>query len=144
MTSTLGDILNFCPSCFATNEDGSWAHTCDEYYCYNCGNCSTIKIPRWAVESIRAQASWVGKRYYPNEEDRENYQELENLRKLVPINRSDEVTPDTVPSVFIVRRYVDDTKRQYTSVTVSAKNKTEARKIANKLLPYRGPYVASK
>ncbi len=51
-------------------------------HCFNCGaHESTVEIPRWAVESIRQQASWVGKRYYPHDEDKDIRRELETLRK---------------------------------------------------------------
>jgi hypothetical protein len=76
------DILSFCPCCFATDEDGSWNHTVENGYCMNCGANGAVQIPRYAVDSIRNQASWVGKRYYPNEEDREQHAELKRLRAL--------------------------------------------------------------
>lgn len=76
------DILWFCPCCFATDEDGSWNHTVENGYCMNCGAGGAVQIPRYAVDSIRNQASWVGKRYYQNEEDREQYAELKRLRAL--------------------------------------------------------------
>lgn len=82
--SDLEDVLDFCPGCFATNEDGSWGHTCDDHYCYNCGAQGTVKLPRWAVRSIREQASWVGKRYYPHDEDREAAEEIAALREIAP------------------------------------------------------------
>lgn len=74
------DQLRFCPYCFATDEDGSWQHTVDEQFCSNCGAVnSSVPLPRWAVDSIRAQASWVGRRYYPNSEDHEREQERRAL-----------------------------------------------------------------
>lgn len=42
-----------------------------------------MPLPAWAIESIRAQASWVGKRYYPADEDRERHEERKALLKLV-------------------------------------------------------------
>lgn len=36
----------------------------------NCGSGGLVPMPEWAVSSIRFQASWVGKRYYPHDEDR--------------------------------------------------------------------------
>ena len=65
--------MHFCVVCFASNEDGSWGCTTVPEANF-CGNCSSndclVAIPFWAVESIRQQASWVGKRYYPCDEDR--------------------------------------------------------------------------
>ncbi len=80
--------LSFCPCCFATEENGSWDHTVANLsdgsgYCMNCGNGSCVVLPAWAVDSIREQASWVGKRYYPNDEDRETTVELLALRDAI-------------------------------------------------------------
>lgn len=75
--------VSFCPACFASEENGSWGHVVESGYCTNCGNGSTLSVPRWAVESIREQASWVGKRYYPAEEDKERHAEIETLRGLM-------------------------------------------------------------
>lgn len=83
------ELLNFCPRCFASDDGGSWgAGTVDLQgggsHCLNCGaGCSpSLQLPRWAIESIRSQASWVGRRYYPGEEDRDNHTELKALRAL--------------------------------------------------------------
>lgn len=81
--------LLFCVCCFATNEDGSWGETTvgeeNSSHCLNCGaGNSCFSLPEWAVKSIRQQASWVGKRYYPHEEDKETAAELERLRVLAP------------------------------------------------------------
>lgn len=76
------DELQFCPSCFASNENGSWNHVVVDNLCSNCGSIGTVKLPRWAVESIRRSASWVGKRYYPSEEDLLNSRELRYLRHI--------------------------------------------------------------
>ena len=78
----------FCVRCFATDTDGSWQHTVvpEANYCTNCGGGGTsVKIPRWAVDEIRKNASWVGKRYYPHEEDKERRVELEALRSTIKI-----------------------------------------------------------
>lgn len=81
-------VILFCAKCFASSEDGSWGERVDGddkgSHCFNCGagNCA-VRIPRWAVKSIREQASWVGKRYYPHEEDKEIHNEVQALRKLV-------------------------------------------------------------
>jgi len=76
------EVLGFCPQCFASTEGGSWGTGVIDDHCYNCGAGGAIRIPRWAVDSIRAQASWVGRRYYPGPEDSENAVELKNLRSL--------------------------------------------------------------
>jgi len=72
-------IIRFCPGCFADEHGGSWDHVVIGNHCTNCGATGTISIPKWAVESIRKQASWVGRRYYPCDEDHENYAERQAL-----------------------------------------------------------------
>lgn len=79
-------LIGFCALCFADENGGSWGETADPQtmFCSNCcANGSIIMIPEWAVKSIREQASWVGKRYYPNKEDIEHTEEREALLKLV-------------------------------------------------------------
>lgn len=76
----------FCVRCFADDKDGgSWSGGVVPGHCMNCGaGGSVVSIPPWAVKSIRSSASWVGKRYYPSDEDREIREELIALRALVP------------------------------------------------------------
>jgi hypothetical protein len=101
------DFLSMCVRCYATEEGGSWGaatikavdgdyghsllgtltleHAHGKGHCHNCGASGcTIVIPRWAVDSLRQQASWVGKRYYPIVEDSLAQAELRALRSLVP------------------------------------------------------------
>lgn len=78
------ELTGFCPSCFASSDGGSWGVGVEGGHCYNCGAGGAITIPRWAVESIRAQASWVGRRYYPGREDHELAEERKALLRLVP------------------------------------------------------------
>lgn len=78
-------VRQFCACCFADDEGGSWGIGTlpSGGHCFNCGaGGSTVAIPAWAVESIREQASWVGKRYYPHDEDREANEERKTLRGL--------------------------------------------------------------
>lgn len=75
-------MLEFCPGCFASEENGSWGCTTVNGHCMNCGSAGTIQIPRWAVDSIRRSASWVGKRYYPSAEDLDDQRELRYLRSI--------------------------------------------------------------
>ncbi len=72
--------IDFCPACFASEHGGSWNHAIVNGYCSNCGNGSCVSMPIWAIEEIRRQASWVGKRYYPTPEDQEAEEELQTLR----------------------------------------------------------------
>jgi hypothetical protein len=83
-------MLAFCVLCFADEESGSWDHIVVKVgagttHCTNCGaGGSTVTIPKWAVDNIRQNSSWVGKRYYPNEEDKDAQVERQALLKLVP------------------------------------------------------------
>lgn len=84
----MDELTAFCPQCFATSEDGSWGQT-SEYidyknnYCSNCGlNGAIIQISKWAASEIRKSASWVGKRYYPDQEDKDIKRELFLLRSM--------------------------------------------------------------
>lgn len=89
---TKNDLLLFCVGCFATEEGGSWGEICVDGYCMNCGSGGgTVQLKRWQIESIRTSASWVGKRYYPHQEDINNYREIQLLRARVPPNPSDKV-----------------------------------------------------
>lgn len=84
------DVRWFCVRCFADDHGGSWGDGTHPSagHCANCGaGESLVAIPPWAVASIREQASWVGKRYYPHEEDRATTRELRVLRcKLDPFS----------------------------------------------------------
>ncbi len=83
-------IIDFCPMCFASTDDSSGGgEIVPNIYCMNCGG-HPIKAPRWAVQSIREQASWVGKRYYPNEEDTERQREIRYFRAHAPADPADE------------------------------------------------------
>lgn len=80
----MDEIILFCPRCFASTDNSSWGEQILEDYCLNCGSGGpSLKIPRWAVKSIRDSASWVGKRYYANEEDKATYEELRRLRATI-------------------------------------------------------------
>jgi hypothetical protein len=79
----LSETLQFCPGCFADEESGSCNHVVVGDLCTNCGANGTVSLPRWAIESIRKNASWVGKRYYPSEEDFERAEERADLLELV-------------------------------------------------------------
>jgi hypothetical protein len=142
----LNELLWFCAKCFASNENGSWGGGIDvaqDEKRTNCSNCGAwgcaVKIPRWAVESIREQASWVGKRYYPIDEDKARYAEIQALRALVTEfpGRSAEKIPEDHP---------DDVDQWWvhqelphggsTSTSVKAKSAEEALKKGRLLLPY--------
>lgn len=110
--SDANDILAFCPRCFASNEDGSWGHTAvpELDFCTNCCHGGLVRLPRWAIKSIRVQASWVGKRYYPNEEDHERAEEVRYLRSQMPDapGRSVEPCATGEPDAWTVRQKKPD------------------------------------
>jgi hypothetical protein len=87
MTLSSTDIVDFCVLCFADERGGSWgAGTTGTGFCQNCSTShSEVKIPVWAVDQIRQSASWVGKRFYPNDEDFKIASERAELLKLVSI-----------------------------------------------------------
>ena len=70
MAKEQDEVREFCPNCFADDRGGSWGDGTQCGHCLNCGGNGTVTLPQWAVDSIRRQASWVGKRYYPATEDR--------------------------------------------------------------------------
>lgn len=78
-------IRHFCTLCFADTDGGSWgcATVPEANHCMNCGaGHSLVPLEKWAIESIRKNASWVGKRYYPSKEDKDLAAELRALRKM--------------------------------------------------------------
>lgn len=98
----LKDMLGFCPGCFASTEDGSWGHVVIGDHCTNCGANGTVQLPRWAVDSIRRQASWVGSRFYPSQEDRDLHRELRYLRSVAP-ELHIEVSESDTPGIWNAR-----------------------------------------
>ena len=132
-------LISFCPSCFGSSDDSSWGESVTDGYCYNCGNSTVITIPRWAVKSIRQQASWVGKRYYPNEEDIERHKELEVLRALALDNPERTVSKTYEPRSFKTQQPND--RGGTTSTWVKADSMDEARIKAKVVLPFRPKWV---
>jgi len=128
----------FCTLCFASDSNSSWGSEVIPGRCFNCGAGGfVIEIPEWAVDSIRKNASWVGKRYYPSQEDFENAQELKKLRSTITSfnGRTAKQTEDD-PSRWIVSQQLSgDTT---TFIVVSAASETEALEKSKTLLPYIG------
>lgn len=93
------ELILFCSRCFASEDGGSWTRgqAIVSGLCSNCGaGGPDLRIPRWAVDGIRESASWVGKRYYPNDEDIETSAEVRNLRATIKVfpGRTVEQTAD--------------------------------------------------
>lgn len=132
----LGDMLHFCPGCFASSEGGSWDHGCDAAYCYNCGSGSTVQLPRWAIQSIRQQASWVGKRYYPHEEDQQAREELRALRALAPDNPNDRAEWRGDAGYYFVSRSDPASRTRFGIAPIYAESAEEAIQKAKPLLRY--------
>lgn len=132
-------LLWFCACCFASKEDGSWNHTTSEHYCLNCGaRGGAVRIPFWAIESIRNQASWVGKRYYPNQEDKEHARELKYLRAL-PASFPGRITESDKEERYrwwVKQTLPAETGSQYVSTMVNATSAEDALEASRFLLPY--------
>jgi hypothetical protein len=140
--SPTNDVLLFCPCCFASSEGGSWGEVVIEGHCFNCGaGGSGIEMKRWAVDSIRQQASWVGKRYYPHDEDKQRHEELKVLRALIPSfpGRTARLSEDGKASepgklVWWVEQVTG--AQTTTSVSIEAATAEEAIEASRFLLPY--------
>ena len=129
------ELIKFCAQCFASSDNSSWGEPITEAGCMNCGRGPAFVIPRWAVESIRAQASWVGKRYYPHEEDTERAEELDALRALAPDDPERTVKKSDVnPRAWEVTQ---PTPKGFVSVVVAADSEVEALAKGKLRLPYR-------
>lgn len=85
----------FCSRCFATNEDGSMGGAIyptldDGCFCSNCcesySYSNKIVMRKADVLSIRSQASWIGKRYYPAQEDSDKNEELKRMRAVLKLS----------------------------------------------------------
>lgn len=132
-------IRHFCVLCFADDRGGSWGGGPEGGYCSNCGSGgSDIAIPAWAVESIRKNASWVGKRYYPADEDKANYEERVALRMLAgdPPGRTAEPLDDDDDGHDrwnVSQRLTDNSS---ISVTVKAPTMKAALEKARSILPW--------
>lgn len=87
------DFIAFCPMCFASDDGGSWGVGTIGDHCFNCGANGSIAVPRWATNAIRQSASWVGRRYYPGDEDREIDAERRALLATVKVFPGREVAP---------------------------------------------------
>lgn len=106
-----------------------------EGHCFNCGGGGTITIPAWAIKSIRGQASWVGKRYYPHEEDKERSEEIKALRALAPDDP--ERTASSRPQGFYMVGQPSQDGGTTSVGPVYADSPEEALKKAKTHLPYR-------
>lgn len=135
--NNMKDPLWFCPFCFASEENGSWGHTVENQLCTNCGSNATVNLPRWAVASIRSSASWVGKRFYPNEEDYERQTERNALLSLVqtfPGRSVSKISDHSVDGLHFYEVNQLHPAGGSTSVMVTAKNEIEAFQKSTSLL----------
>jgi hypothetical protein len=130
-------MLVFCPRCLGSSESSSWNSLIIDGLCGNCGNGDTIHLARWAIDSIRSQASWVGKRYYPIDEDYEMAAELKNLRALVtdfPGRMAERANDPENPRLWWVTQRMKGGKS--VSTTVDADSREEALALVRLDLPY--------
>jgi hypothetical protein len=133
--SERAEVVPFCPGCFASSYDGSWGHICDESHCFNCGAGPTVMLPRWAVESIRRQASWVGKRYYPHEEDIAAQKEVAALRAFAPPDPTDTVEECGEGQFSVWRRSADGTRIGLVSVAGTKADALAAARLRLRYVP---------
>jgi hypothetical protein len=127
------EVICFCPRCFASSDGGSWGPEASVDHCANCGAGGKMPtLPRWAIQSIREQASWVGKRYYPSQEDKDMAAEIEALRALVPVmpGRSAEKNEDG--SWAVIQKTPNSSIMMYTEATSAE----EAMRKLHTALPY--------
>ncbi len=132
------DARWFCVRCFADDLGGSWGVGVlpDGAHCFNCGaGQSAVNIPRWAVESIREQACFVGTRYYPDDDYKKDRAELLLLRSKMPIpaNRTAERAL-TAEGHWNVKQPTSESS--YTSVMVVADSAEEALEKTKGRLPW--------
>lgn len=127
--------IEFCPRCFASSEDGSWGCTVQGNYCENCSASGSVTIPVWAIKSIREQASWVGKRFYPDREDEEASTELRALRCLAPECKGRTARPieDDLDRWWVTQ---EQGGGRSTSISVEASCESDALDKARPRLPY--------
>lgn len=134
------DLVWFCPLCYASEDGGSGGYPAAETHCLNCGaSRSAIHIPRWAIKCIREQAAFVGTRYYPSDETREEAAELRTLRAMAPSNpgrtaRKLAAHPGDPPNQWEVRQHQGGDR--CTSIFVTATSAGEALAKAKTSLPY--------
>jgi len=104
--------------------------------CYNCGaSGGTVRLPRWAIDAIRKNASWVGKRYYPDDEDRERAAEARTLRGMMTAFPGRRARRDkTTPGRWFVEQATGAGRS--TGVMVEAADKAGALRAAKCRLPY--------
>jgi hypothetical protein len=132
------EMVEFCVRCFASSDGGSWGGGPDGPMCSNC--CSTgtsFLMPRWAVKSIYDQASWIGKRYYPNREDFEISAELKALRVKVKEFPGRTVELSKWGTDWVVKQDLGNgcTREQIVPGSVAA-SKKEALKAVVEHMPY--------
>lgn len=124
----------FCVCCFASDTGGSWGEVCLPYSCINCGaGGSTIELKEWQVKEIRRNASWVGRRYYPNDDDLKIDNELKMLRSLQTEFHGRTATLND-GGWWDVRQATSP--NSYTSISVKADSQDEALLKTKDKLPY--------
>lgn len=133
---TRDEIRQFCVRCFADDRGGSWGdgvHAIAEggSFCANCcGIGSAFPLPQWAVDSIREQASWIGKRYYPHDEDVEKAAEVRYLRSIAP--------PPESTAVHLESGGWNVTQGRVSTI-IDAPSEARAKEIGREILPYPVP-----
>jgi len=133
------DLLDFCVCCFATDEGGPYGEGTitigENSACYSCGNSGpSLKIPRWAVDSIRKNGSWVCKRYYPSDEDIEENEMIKRLLATIKEFPGRSAKPSSEPGLWWVEQATKGNTKKM--VIVTAGSAEEAMAAAATKLPY--------
>lgn len=109
----------------------------DASLCSNCGaGNSAIDIPEAAIQAIRKNASWVGKRYYPANEDWELQKEIQLLRLKMPEPVPGRSAKQIESGWWRVSQMQEDEVE--ISVSVEAESSEDALLKAKPFLPYAG------
>jgi hypothetical protein len=115
--------VRFCVKCFADDRSSSLSGSGSivNDHCLNCGSGGTIaSLQVWAVDSIREQASWVGKRYYPNDEDRQLNEELRALRREIGNYPGRSAEPSSTPGQWDLIQVLENGSTRRTSIVADS------------------------
>lgn len=124
----------FCVKCFADERSASWSGLVIWNHCLNCGAGGTVVVlAAWAIDSIRQSASWVGKRYYPDDEDVEAHAEKRALRRQMTTFHG-RTAREVEPGRWAVVQQMSSNKT--ISVSVDADSREQALDRAVELLPW--------
>lgn len=137
MDTDLNRVVYFCSKCFADSDGGSWGEPAEYSNCYNCNTSSfghgITSLPKYIVENIRKNASWVGKRYYAHEEDYRINEELKTLRDKVGIFPGRHVIKEGEHEYLVIQQL---SLNSHQMMFVKAADEKDALERSKSSLPY--------